>query len=92
MQRKGTLKGIQSDKMKAEFQSVFQLVLFRFESWNNNEMDEDQLLQEAYSNYQPSDIEEAKKMHKCKYSIWRENKQYEYLSDNIRSYYGTGNC
>ena len=41
MQRKGTLKGIQSDKIKAEFQSVFQLVLFRLESLNNNEMDED---------------------------------------------------
>ena len=38
---KGTLKGIQSDKMKAEFQSVFQLVLFRLESLNNNEVDED---------------------------------------------------
>ena len=32
MQRKGILKDIQSDKMKAEFQSVFQLVLFKFES------------------------------------------------------------
>ena len=61
MGRKGTLKGIQSDKMKAEFQSVFQLVLFRLESWNNDDINEDQLLQEAYSNYQPSDIEKAKK-------------------------------
>ena len=47
--------------MKARFQSVFQLVLFKLESLNNNDMDEDQLLQETYSNYKQSDIEEAKK-------------------------------
>ena len=44
-----------------EFQSVFQLVLFILEPLNNDDLDEDQLLEEAYSNYQPSHIEESKK-------------------------------
>ena len=54
-------------------------------------MDEDQLLKVAYSNYRPSDIEEAKKDVQKQIFDLMNKKQYEHSSDNISSYYGTEN-